>query len=67
MKGMLAAAETPVPAHAIEVPVTDARAIEAQAYALGFDLVGITTLGPAATAPAFDAWVASQPKGSTAP
>lgn len=34
-----------------------ARQLEAQAYALGFDLVGITTLGPAETSPAFDAWV----------
>jgi epoxyqueuosine reductase len=33
--------------------------IEAQAYALGFDLVGITTLGPVGTAPAFDEWVAA--------
>jgi epoxyqueuosine reductase len=32
--------------------------IKAQAYGLGFDLVGITTLGPAETAAAFDAWVA---------
>ena len=32
--------------------------IKAQAYGLGFDLVGITSLGPAATAPAFDAWLA---------
>jgi epoxyqueuosine reductase len=35
------------------------RRLEAQAYALGFDLVGITTLGPAETSPAFDAWVAA--------
>lgn len=31
--------------------------IKAQAYGLGFDLVGITTLGPMETADAFDAWV----------
>ena len=31
--------------------------IKAQAYGLGFDLVGITTLGPATTADAFDAWL----------
>ena len=30
---------------------------KAQAFALGFDLVGITTLGPMGTAPAFDAWI----------
>jgi len=32
--------------------------IKAQAYGLGFDLVGITTLGPAETAAAFDEWIA---------
>lgn len=31
--------------------------IRAQAYGLGFDLVGITTLGPAETSAAFDAWI----------
>ena len=31
--------------------------IKAQAYGLGFDLVGITTLGPAPTAGALDAWL----------
>jgi epoxyqueuosine reductase len=36
-----------------------ARQLEAQGYALGFDLVGITALGPAETSPAFDAWVAA--------
>jgi len=33
------------------------RWIEAQAYGLGFDLVGITTLGPAETASHFDDWL----------
>jgi len=32
--------------------------IKAQAYGLGFDLVGIATLGPAETAAAFDEWIA---------
>jgi len=32
--------------------------IKAQAYGLGFDLVGITSLGPATTAAAFDDWIA---------
>jgi epoxyqueuosine reductase len=31
--------------------------IKAQAYGLGFDLAGITTLGPAETAAAFDEWI----------
>jgi epoxyqueuosine reductase len=31
--------------------------LKAQAYGLGFDLVGITTLGPVETAAAFDAWL----------
>jgi epoxyqueuosine reductase len=32
--------------------------IKAQAYGLGFDLAGITTLGPAETAPHLDEWLA---------
>jgi len=32
--------------------------IKAQAFGLGFDLAGITTLGPAETAAAFDDWLA---------
>jgi epoxyqueuosine reductase len=35
-----------------------AARIRAEAYALGFDLVGITQLGPAETAPAFRDWLA---------
>jgi epoxyqueuosine reductase len=31
--------------------------VKAQAYGLGFDLVGITTLGPMETGGAFDAWI----------
>src|SRR4051812_19597778 len=31
--------------------------VKAQAYGLGFDLCGITALGPAETAAAFDAWI----------
>jgi epoxyqueuosine reductase len=31
--------------------------VKAQAYGLGFDLVGITSLGPMETAQAFDSWV----------
>jgi epoxyqueuosine reductase len=37
---------------------TLAALIKAQSYGLGFDLVGITGLGPAATAAAFDDWLA---------
>jgi epoxyqueuosine reductase len=33
--------------------------IKGQAYGLGFDLVGITSLGPMETSGAFDAWVAN--------
>jgi epoxyqueuosine reductase len=36
----------------------DSAAIKAQAYGLGFDLIGITTLGPAETSAAFDEWLA---------
>ena len=38
-------------------PASLTHAIRGQAYGLGFDLVGITTLGPAETAEAFDRWV----------
>ena len=38
-------------------PDTLEALIKAQCYALGFDLVGVTTLGPAATASAFDEWL----------
>jgi len=38
--------------------VVDRSLIKAQAYGLGFDLAGITTLGRATTAAAFDAWLA---------
>ncbi|MEO6211654.1 MAG: QueG-associated DUF1730 domain-containing protein, partial [Gemmatimonadaceae bacterium] len=31
--------------------------IRAQGFGLGFDLVGITTLGAVATAPHFDSWI----------
>ena len=41
--------------------VADSRALEdmvkAQAYGLGFDLVGITTLGPMETAGTFETWI----------
>ena len=33
------------------------RLIKAQAYGLGFDLVGITSLAPVETAPAFEEWI----------
>ncbi len=36
-----------------------ANRIKAQAFGLGFDLAGITTLGPMETAPDFDQWIAA--------
>ncbi|HEY0779502.1 MAG TPA: QueG-associated DUF1730 domain-containing protein, partial [Gemmatirosa sp.] len=36
-----------------------ARRLEAQAYGLGFDLVGFARLGPAETADAFEDWLAA--------
>src|SRR5690242_11484117 len=38
--------------------------IKAQAFGLGFDLVGITALGPAETADAFDVWLSQGYAGS---
>ena len=35
----------------------DTQRIKAQAYALGFDLAGITRLGPAETFPSFERWL----------
>src|SRR5829696_4526062 len=40
--------------------------IKAQAYGLGFDLAGITALGPAATAPQFDDWLSRGHAGEMA-
>ena len=42
------------------------QSIKAQAYGLGFDLVGITSLGPVDTTPAFDTWLASSYAGDMA-
>jgi epoxyqueuosine reductase len=45
----------------VTTPVAEALSLEAlikaQAYGLGFDLVGITPLGPMKTADAFDSWI----------
>ena len=38
--------------------MTREQLIKSQAYALGFDLVGITTLGPALTHSSFESWIA---------
>jgi epoxyqueuosine reductase len=43
---------------AVAEALTLEQLIKAQACGLGFDLVGITSLGPMETARAFDAWVA---------
>ena len=41
-----------------------AALVKAQAYGLGFDLVGITTLGPMHTAAAYDEWIAEGRHGT---
>jgi epoxyqueuosine reductase len=46
--------------HALE------QRVKAKAYALGFDLVGIATLGPVETAPAFQRWLAAGYAGDMA-
>ena len=43
--------------HSATTPLELSQLAKAHAYALGFDLVGITDLGPAQTAPAFDEWI----------
>jgi len=40
--------------------------VKAQAYGLGFDLVGITNLGPAETAPLFNEWLSNGYAGEMA-
>jgi len=40
--------------------------VKAHAYALGFDLAGIATLGPADTAPAYERWLAAGYAGDMA-
>ena len=56
------------PARAGSAVVPDAavltRLAKAHAYALGFDLAGVATLGPADTAAAFDEWIAAGRAGS---
>ncbi|MFL5510567.1 MAG: tRNA epoxyqueuosine(34) reductase QueG [Gemmatimonadaceae bacterium] len=42
---------------AVESAMSIESLIKAQAYGLGFDLVGITSLGPVGTAPAFEKWL----------
>jgi epoxyqueuosine reductase len=50
--------DTPTLPHAPVVAATElARLAKAHAYAIGFDLVGITTLGPAETSREFEAWL----------
>jgi epoxyqueuosine reductase len=45
-------------------PAELARLAKAHAFALGFDLVGITELGPVASAPLFDEWIAAGRAGT---
>jgi epoxyqueuosine reductase len=46
------------------LPRADAERLRAAAYGLGFDLVGLTTLGPVGTAPQFAEWIAAGRQGS---
>ena len=46
------------------VNTVPAPLLKAQAYGLGFDLVGIAALGPAETAAAYDAWIAEGRHGT---
>jgi epoxyqueuosine reductase len=53
------AATVPPASVATETPSSLAEWSKAQAYALGFDLAGIATLGPAETREHFDRWLAA--------
>ena len=44
----------------------DGQRIKAQAYALGFDLAGVTRLGPAGTFPSFERWLSQGLAGEMA-
>ena len=65
MGGIGTVIANPAPASASRSPATATHAIaptlshgiRAQAFGLGFDLVGIVSLGPAETADAFDRWI----------
>ncbi|HEX4935273.1 MAG TPA: tRNA epoxyqueuosine(34) reductase QueG [Gemmatimonadaceae bacterium] len=77
-RGTVAAAATPAPTMPAPptpapspVPPTGApptleQRLERQAYALGFDLVGLARLGPAETAGHFDDWIAKGRHGDMA-
>lgn len=54
------------PAVAAARPVPSTERIKAQAFAAGFDLVGIARLGPAGTFPAFEQWLARGKAGEMA-
>ena len=45
------------PVELARTPTELSQRAKAHAYALGFDLVGVTALGPAATAQAFESWL----------
>jgi epoxyqueuosine reductase len=51
---------------AVAAPPRLEQLIKAQAYGIGFDLVGITSLGPAETYAQFDRWIASGYAGDMA-
>ena len=55
---------TRAPVAATADPAELARLAKAHAFALGFDLVGITELGPVESAPMFDEWVAAGRAGT---
>ena len=57
----------PGPGSRVPSPADLSRLARAQAYGLGFDLVGIARLGPADTAPAFARWLAEGRAGEMEP
>ena len=52
------------PVVSVRDPAELARLAKAHAFALGFDLVGITELGPVASAPLFEEWIAAGRAGT---
>ena len=61
---MISPPTTAATATVADDPAERARLARAHAFALGFDLVGITELGPVQSAPLFDEWIAAGRAGT---
>ncbi|HEU5174028.1 MAG TPA: tRNA epoxyqueuosine(34) reductase QueG [Gemmatimonadaceae bacterium] len=60
----MSSVQHPVDERVVAAPPGFASLVKAQAYGLGFDLAGITTLGPTETAAEYDRWIAEGRHGA---